>query len=558
MKRTMILALALVGAAWAATNAIDNRRSTVASDPDAVTIPRMLSYQGKLTDTLGIPVPNGNYSVNFRLYTVASGGSAFWNETQTVATRTGLFSVLLGSTTPIGAVPDAGTLYLGMAVGGGAELTPRVRIVSAAYAYKSDTANYALAAPGGGDAGWVRGTPDSVLYTAHRLGIARGASDNMLHGNYRQSHVNFGVSCTTGTSGQNYANVTIGGGLQNCARGAGTTVCGGTANWAVGTGAVVAGGAGNKASAIGSAVLGGAGNVAGGDYSVVGSGYCDTVVALCGAVLSGLANRAGDAVTDSFATVVGGAENEAVAPGATVGGGWANYAWGGYSTVAGGSHCGATEDFGTVGGGYWNIAHDHATVAGGYNNAAFGTYAAIPGGWYNHAGGTSSLAAGACARALHNSCFVWSDSIVAFSDSVYTTGSNQWRVRARGGAWFYSNLAKTTGAYLAPGTNSWASACDSATKEDFRPVDREELLEKVAALRVRNYKMRDQDDGTRHIGPVAQEFAAAFGVGENNTSINMADADGVLLAAVQALYEQSQLQRAEIEALKAELTAQKR
>jgi hypothetical protein len=52
--------------------------------------------------------------------------------------------------------------------------------------------------------------------------------------------------------------------------------------------------------------------------------------------------------------------------------------------------------------------------------------------------------------------------------------------------------------------------------------------------------MKNQDDGTRHIGPVAQDFAAAFGVGENNTSINMADADGVLLAAVQALYEQNQ------------------
>jgi hypothetical protein len=118
----------------------------------------------------------------------------------------------------------------------------------------------------------------------------------------------------------------------------------------------------------------------------------------------------------------------------------------------------------------------------------------------------------------------------------------------------------TTGAYLAAGSNSWASACDSATKEDFHEIDRQELLEKVAALRVRNYKMRDQDDGTRHIGPVAQDFHAAFGVGETEKGINMADADGVLLAAVQALYEQnaelarnSELMKAEIEALKAAL-----
>ncbi|MEO0078659.1 MAG: tail fiber domain-containing protein, partial [candidate division WOR-3 bacterium] len=87
-----------------------------------------------------------------------------------------------------------------------------------------------------------------------------------------------------------------------------------------------------------------------------------------------------------------------------------------------------------------------------------------------------------------------------------------------------------------------------------------ELLKKVAGLRVRNYKMKDQHDGTRHIGPVAQDFYAAFGVGENEKSINMADADGVLLAVVQALYEEVQqlretnrAQQAEIEALKAHL-----
>jgi hypothetical protein len=82
------------------------------------------------------------------------------------------------------------------------------------------------------------------------------------------------------------------------------------------------------------------------------------------------------------------------------------------------------------------------------------------------------------------------------------------------------------------------------------------LLDKVAALRVRDYKMKDQNDGTRHIGPVAQDFYSAFGYGGTETGINLADADGVLLAAVQALYEQNQDQQAEIEALKAKLAGQ--
>ncbi|MBM3330571.1 hypothetical protein FJY68_01810 [candidate division WOR-3 bacterium] len=107
---------------------------------EAIAVPQILSYQGKLTDTTGIPVPDGNYSVVFRLYTTPSGGSPIWNETQGVTTKAGLFSVLLGSVTPIGSMPDAGAAYLAMAVDGGAELTPRLRLASSAYAYLSSRA----------------------------------------------------------------------------------------------------------------------------------------------------------------------------------------------------------------------------------------------------------------------------------------------------------------------------------------------------------------------------------------------------------------------------------
>ena len=159
MKTTTVLvATALAVCAWAAGDAAvgprpaANLQSAIVNleSADAITIPRLLNYQGLLTDTAGGPVRDSTYSVVFSLYTAASGGTPFWNETQNVTTRGGLFSTLLGSVTPIGSVPDAGAVYLGMAVGGGAELAPRLRIVSSAYAYKADTANYALAAAGGG------------------------------------------------------------------------------------------------------------------------------------------------------------------------------------------------------------------------------------------------------------------------------------------------------------------------------------------------------------------------------------------------------------------------
>ncbi len=159
MKGAMlILSLLVAICAWAAEEAVVMPEATGDGAPqtslvgDAVNIPRLLSYQGRLTDNTGAPVKDSVYSAVFRLYTVPTGGTAFWSETQNVQTKNGLFSVLLGSVTPVSVVPDAGTLYLGMQVGA-AELTPRLRLVSAAYAYKADSANYALAAVPAGAAG---------------------------------------------------------------------------------------------------------------------------------------------------------------------------------------------------------------------------------------------------------------------------------------------------------------------------------------------------------------------------------------------------------------------
>ena len=111
----LLLALACT-AAWADNAAavtpsgseqLDIERSASAQT-DAIAIPNLMSYQGKLTDTMGIPVPDDNYSTRFRLYTQASGGTQYWQETQSVSTENGLFAVLLGSVVPIPHAPEAG------------------------------------------------------------------------------------------------------------------------------------------------------------------------------------------------------------------------------------------------------------------------------------------------------------------------------------------------------------------------------------------------------------------------------------------------------------------
>ncbi|UCG42631.1 MAG: hypothetical protein JSU73_12340 [candidate division WOR-3 bacterium] len=327
----------------------------------AVTIPRVLSFQGRLTDTAGVPVPDSVYQVRFRLYEHETGGPILWHELQPIRTEAGLFSALLGSASPIESVPEQGGLYLGIKVAEDPEMVPRPRLVSAAYSFLSsrsrhaDTAWFAVSG-GAGDNAWTRGVPDSVLFTVTQLGIARGGALNTLLGNGRHTHVNLGIACTTGTSGQDYAYSTVSGGGHNRATDDYCTVGGGGGNVASGYYATVAGGAQNTASSGNCTVGGGLSNaatvtnatVAGGKFGVA-SGYC--------------------------AAVGGGVDNIAGAEFATVPGGSGNHATGGNAVVAGGSGNTANRTNSAVGGGLLNVAGGiGATVAGGEGCLAAGDH----------------------------------------------------------------------------------------------------------------------------------------------------------------------------------------
>ena len=94
---------------------------------------------------------------------------------------------------------------------------------------------------------------------------------------------------------------------------------------------------------------------------------------------------------------------------------------------------------------------------------------------------------------------------------------------------------------------------DRNVKERFAPVNPHDILARVAALPVETWNYKDQDPAIRHIGPMAQDFAAAFGVGEDDRHINLLDANGVALAAIQGLYRIVEAQEAQLRALRAEL-----
>jgi len=75
---------------------------------------------------------------------------------------------------------------------------------------------------------------------------------------------------------------------------------------------------------------------------------------------------------------------------------------------------------------------------------------------------------------------------------------------------------------------------DRNAKTEFKPVDNRAVLEKLAALPLTTWSYTN-NPSIRHLGPVAQDFAAAFAVGEDDKHIATVDADGVALAAIQGL-----------------------
>ncbi|MCH8904375.1 MAG: tail fiber domain-containing protein [Bacteroidetes bacterium] len=111
----------------------------------------------------------------------------------------------------------------------------------------------------------------------------------------------------------------------------------------------------------------------------------------------------------------------------------------------------------------------------------------------------------------------------------------QLMIRASGGTKIYSNTALSAGVSLASGGGSWSSISDKNKKENFIVEDPELVLQKIANMEINSWNYKSQDDSIRHIGPFAQDFRAAFGLGEDDVTINTVDIDGINMIAIQAL-----------------------
>lgn len=104
--------------------------------------PTLINYQGRLSDSSGEPVVDGEYSVTFAVYDAPSGGNFVWSEVQSVSTTNGFFSVLLGSVNPITKATFADQeRYLSIQIGANPEQVPRSRFVTSAYAFTAAEAD---------------------------------------------------------------------------------------------------------------------------------------------------------------------------------------------------------------------------------------------------------------------------------------------------------------------------------------------------------------------------------------------------------------------------------
>ena len=122
-------------------------------------------------------------------------------------------------------------------------------------------------------------------------------------------------------------------------------------------------------------------------------------------------------------------------------------------------------------------------------------------------------------------------------------------------------ISTSTGAYLST-SGAWTNASDVNRKHDFRDVSGEEVLDKLRNLPITTWSYRVDDSAIRHIGPTAQDFRRAFGLGNDSVTIATIDPDGVSLAAIKALDERSRTQqttlrdlRTENETLRAQVTS---
>ncbi len=138
------------------------------------------------------------------------------------------------------------------------------------------------------------------------------------------------------------------------------------------------------------------------------------------------------------------------------------------------------------------------------------------------------------------------------------------KIARQGGGGFVVNINSRANAngttFTVDGSVAATSFITTSTREaktDTEAVDSREVLEKLANLEIAKWRFKSEAEGVRHLGPFAEDFKEAFGLGQSNKSIELQDASGVALVAIQALYREIQDLKKQNAELRQLLTAEK-
>ncbi len=372
---------------------------------------------------------------------------------------------------------------------------------------------------------------NSVNNLGYSVNIIAGGSSSPFS-SFGMSRANLGIVITSnGTSGLligNFSSVPLIFGTDDTER----ARIDGTGNFGIGTSTPS-----EKLDVIGNLIVSGKANIGPGNAN---------------AGLNAFVTGASNSASGQNSTVSGGRNNTASGDSSTVSGGASNTASGKRSTVGGGINNTASGGWSTVSGGYINTASGtRSTVSGGFVNTASGFLSTIGGGFANTAKGDYSVTIGNLAKAQHNGSIVISTKSSGLPPDSIASGGNEQLVIRAGGGLYLTNISEAApfdpsrlittrgGAYLSGNGTTWTNASDKYQKENFTDIDSEDLLEKISELPISRWNYKDEDETVTHIGPMAQDFYALFGVGADDVSISTIDPAGIALAAIQELIKKS-------------------
>jgi hypothetical protein len=122
--------------------------------------------------------------------------------------------------------------------------------------------------------------------------------------------------------------------------------------------------------------------------------------------------------------------------------------------------------------------------------------------------------------------------------------------RGGGYAGYFSGKVLVLGTLIVTdGCTGCSPPSDRNLKANFSEINPRFILNRLASIPIQSWNYKSEPDAVRHIGPMAQNFRAAFGLGESDKTLNTVDAQGVTMAAIQGLYQMMQEKDKQIEAL---------